>query len=211
MRRPLVIGHRGFAGRFPHNTLEGVQKALEVGADGVEVDVRPTADGVWICHHDLLWKGKRISQWHYQELAGSGVPTLEAILGELSQDHWLFLELKPLAVQRFVQPLQGLARQLELSHPKLVILSSSTPLLMLFKMVLPRARFSWVMNKVPTSLPSGYEFSPHHTLVERLLDSGRPLHPWTVNRVSRMRELAALGVTSITTDFPDRARELFGD
>lgn len=210
MRRPLIIGHRGFAGHFPHNSLEGVQAALKAGADGVEVDVRPTSDGVWVCHHDLLREGKRISQWRYQELAGFGIPALEAVLGLFSQDHWLFVEVKPLSLRRSSKLVEGLARQLELSSPKLLILSSSIPILALFKIVLPSAHFSWVMAEAPTSLPSAYEFSPHHILVERLLDLGRPLHPWTVNRVPRMRELAVLGVTSITTDFPDRALEVFG-
>lgn len=50
--RPLVVGHRGARARFPENTLPAVRHALESGADGVEVDVRVTADDVLVVAHD---------------------------------------------------------------------------------------------------------------------------------------------------------------
>jgi len=50
--RPLVVGHRGARARFPENTLPAVRHALEAGADGVEVDVRVTSDGVPVVAHD---------------------------------------------------------------------------------------------------------------------------------------------------------------
>lgn len=50
--RVLVVGHRGARGRFPENTLPAVRHALEAGADGVEVDIRVTADDVPVVAHD---------------------------------------------------------------------------------------------------------------------------------------------------------------
>lgn len=46
------IAHRGFSGNFPENTLLAFQKAIEVGADGVEFDVHLTSDGIPVIHHD---------------------------------------------------------------------------------------------------------------------------------------------------------------
>ena len=48
----IVIGHRGAAGLAPENTLEGIEAALQAGADAVEIDVRVTDDGVPILLHD---------------------------------------------------------------------------------------------------------------------------------------------------------------
>ena len=50
--RPLVVGHRGARARFPENTLPAVRHALSAGADGVEIDVRVTADDVLVLSHD---------------------------------------------------------------------------------------------------------------------------------------------------------------
>ena len=49
---PLVLGHRGAAARVAENTLASFQAALEAGADGIETDVRLTADGVAVLVHD---------------------------------------------------------------------------------------------------------------------------------------------------------------
>jgi glycerophosphoryl diester phosphodiesterase len=50
--RPLVLAHRGASARCPENTLEAFATARDLGADGVELDVRRTADGVLVVHHD---------------------------------------------------------------------------------------------------------------------------------------------------------------
>ncbi len=49
---PLVLGHRGAAGDSPENTLLSFQRALELGAQILETDVRTTADGVPLLLHD---------------------------------------------------------------------------------------------------------------------------------------------------------------
>ena len=51
-RRPLVLGHRGASAGAPENTVAAFTRARELGADGVELDVRRTADGVLVVHHD---------------------------------------------------------------------------------------------------------------------------------------------------------------
>ena len=48
----LIYGHRGASAHVPANTVEAYALAIELGADGVELDVRPSRDGVIIIHHD---------------------------------------------------------------------------------------------------------------------------------------------------------------
>ena len=50
--RPLVWAHRGASGYAPENTLVSFQKAIEMGADGVELDVQLTKDGQLVVIHD---------------------------------------------------------------------------------------------------------------------------------------------------------------
>jgi len=50
--RPLVIAHRGYSLIAPENTLPAYQKAIEVGADMVEMDINLTKDGNLVMIHD---------------------------------------------------------------------------------------------------------------------------------------------------------------
>src|SRR5262245_32698517 len=55
MSRPLVVAHRGGAGLAPENTLGACARALQLGVDAIEVDVRLTRDGVpWVLHDATL-------------------------------------------------------------------------------------------------------------------------------------------------------------
>lgn len=51
--RPLVFAHRGFGDHAPDNSLVAVERALEAGMDGVDVDGQLTLDGELVIFHDL--------------------------------------------------------------------------------------------------------------------------------------------------------------
>ena len=48
----LIIGHRGARGYIAENTLESIQKALDLNVDGVEIDVYQCASGEIVVFHD---------------------------------------------------------------------------------------------------------------------------------------------------------------
>ena len=48
------IAHRGFSGRYPENTMLAFEKALEIGAEGIEFDVHLSKDGELVIIHDEL-------------------------------------------------------------------------------------------------------------------------------------------------------------
>jgi glycerophosphoryl diester phosphodiesterase len=50
---PALVAHRGYALRFPENTIESLASAMEAGARFVEFDVQLTADGVPVLLHDV--------------------------------------------------------------------------------------------------------------------------------------------------------------
>jgi glycerophosphoryl diester phosphodiesterase len=52
MRLPLVTSHAACKGHAPENTLAGIEKAIALGADAIEIDVHCTADGVPVLLHD---------------------------------------------------------------------------------------------------------------------------------------------------------------
>ena len=49
---PLIIGHRGAKGHIVENTLESIEKALELGVDGIEIDIFKCKSGELVVFHD---------------------------------------------------------------------------------------------------------------------------------------------------------------
>ena len=47
-----IFAHRGFSSQYPENTMTAFRKALEAGADGIELDARLTLDGKIVVMHD---------------------------------------------------------------------------------------------------------------------------------------------------------------
>jgi len=85
-RRPLVLAHRGASAAAPENTLAAFARAREMGADGVELDVRRTADDVLVVHHDPEVHGVgviRAVTFADLRAARPDLPTLAEALGEL--------------------------------------------------------------------------------------------------------------------------------
>lgn len=76
----MIYGHRGAASvDVPENTLASIRRALAHGADGVEVDVRLTQDGVPVLAHDAgLWRTAGVDR----ELSGVDLADLPAVHGE---------------------------------------------------------------------------------------------------------------------------------
>ncbi len=92
MSRVKVFAHRGFHEAARENTLEAIQAATDIGAHGVEVDVRLTADGQAVLFHDPLAPGgAEVAGMTRAELcraAGHDVPTLESALGSFGDLEW---------------------------------------------------------------------------------------------------------------------------
>ena len=75
--RIQVIGHRGAAGLAPENTLAAFEKALALGVDGLEMDVRLTADGEVVVHHDFALKPETTRTPDGTWIKGSPPPLLK--------------------------------------------------------------------------------------------------------------------------------------
>jgi len=74
----LIIAHRGASAHAPENTFAAFRKALDVGADGIEFDVRLSQDGVPVVFHDedlrrIAGRAERVDQLTAAELSGIDV------------------------------------------------------------------------------------------------------------------------------------------
>lgn len=113
--RPLIIAHRGASAVAPQNTLAAFRKALELGADGVELDVHLSADGVPVVMHNFVvdettdgtgqvtdktlaeLKELDAGSKFAPEFAGERIPTLAQVFEALKGKLLVNVELKDLS------------------------------------------------------------------------------------------------------------------
>ncbi|MDW7966997.1 MAG: glycerophosphodiester phosphodiesterase [Thermoanaerobaculum sp.] len=113
MSRPMIIGHRGFAGRYRDNSLQAVEAAVACGADGVEVDLRPCREGVWVCHHDQSATGGPSTSWSLADLRRKRCRPWPWCWRLSPEDRFLFLEVKPLSTRALLPLVDPLVRLVE--------------------------------------------------------------------------------------------------
>jgi glycerophosphoryl diester phosphodiesterase len=92
-----VLGHRGSRVPGPENTVTAVDAALRAGADGIEVDVRRSADGDLVCVHDARLPrltGRAVVRRSTRELAERQIPTLVEVLDAWAGRGRIILEIK---------------------------------------------------------------------------------------------------------------------
>ena len=112
MPRPQIFAHRGAKSVAPENTLPAFQRALEMGVDGIELDVHCSKDGRLVVIHDDTLEGTttsagKVGAYTAAELAkidagshfnvafaGVGVPTLDEVFDLVGQRCLVNVELK---------------------------------------------------------------------------------------------------------------------
>lgn len=108
---PIVIGHRGFAGLYPENTIAAAVGAGLAGADAIEIDVVPTADGTVVVFHDdrlsgresggltdtegIIWETSTETVLDAEVLdSDETIPTFESLMEAIPADLGVNIELK---------------------------------------------------------------------------------------------------------------------
>jgi glycerophosphoryl diester phosphodiesterase len=92
-----VLGHRGSRDPGPENTVVAVDAALSAGADGIEIDVRRSADeGLVVVHDPRLPRlgGRAVVRRSTAELAARGVPSLHDVLDAWGGRGRIIVEVK---------------------------------------------------------------------------------------------------------------------
>lgn len=221
----LVIAHRGASAAAPENTIEAFNLARELGADWVELDVRRSADGVVVVHHDAhLADGRMVADLGVDELPDH-VPNLAEAL-EACEGMGVNIEIKNLpddpdfdsehlvsaAVAGLVAAYLGPERALVTSFNVDAVdsvhqVDPTIPIGYVTDLWDPRLA---VDRAVAHDMQHLHPFDPmvDSSLVRRAHEAGLHLHVWTVDDPERMAQLIRLGVDGIITNVPDVARRV---
>ncbi len=109
----LVISHRGFCTEHKENTLNAFQAAIALGVDGIETDVRLSADRLPVlCHDRVTPDGREVALLTRDELAeslGHPVPTLDEALDIWAAGLWNVEIKTPSALNAVLEVLDGYA------------------------------------------------------------------------------------------------------
>lgn len=107
-----IIAHRGASAHAPENTLGAISLAWEHQADGVEIDVRLTADNEWVVIHDAdlrrtgglriaveisPWarlRDCRVGAWYGPDWTSEPLPRFEQVVEALPANKHLLVEIK---------------------------------------------------------------------------------------------------------------------
>ena len=261
--RPLVIAHRGASGLAPENTMAAFRLAVALGADGVELDVNLSADGVPVVIHDARvnrttnargavsrfsldelrrldagsWFDRRltrrprvraIARRYAARSSGEALPTLDEALNFLNAAgvRRIYVELKGRrdSRQRLLDAVLSILSQSGVSH--------AVTLLSFDHAIIRRAKEMHSDLRTAATFPARGrrlistgsivraatqarvdEVALHYGLATRrtvnaLHERGFSVSVWTVNGKLGMRRIAACGVDSIMTNFPDRLQEV---
>ena len=207
-----VIAHRGASADERENTLPAFERAIELGADFVELDVQASADGALVVFHDLdldrltPLRGP-LRRRPLAELREHGIPTLEDVV-ELTRGRiGVMAELKSAHLYRRHDVV---GRTVALLGEDDAVLSFSRRTLKDALGVRPSLRvLQHVGYGVSIRAASGYAWAvgfhdPRVTArgVARAARLGLETTVYTVNDPRRMRTLAAMGVGGIFSDRP---------
>lgn len=217
----LKIGHRGAASYEPENTLCSFKKAIELGVDMVELDIRKTKDGKLVVIHDAkvnrTTNGKGlVKSYTFDQIrkldAGKGekVPTLEEVIRLIEGKCGIVIELKESDTEKEVVELIK-EKNIE---PKVIIVSFYPPILKTVKALYPEVRLGILANKVPKdylkvikSMDVGYALIRKDKIRKEYVDNlhkiGLKVGAWTVDDKKYFKKLVDMGVDAIASNKPD--------
>ncbi len=225
----FIIAHRGASALVQHeNTLEAFEKAIEIGAEAMEFDVRLTKDNIMVSYHDeFIEEGYLIRNLTYGELEkialkkGYRVPTIEEILKISKNRIVLDIELKETGyeneliklVTSYLSYEQFFMKSfIDESIIKIKNIDSNIRTGMLLGIGRPKhliaTRISELFPHFRIINAKPDFISPNYNLIKfgflaRMKAHNLPVFVWTVNDEVLMKKLFQKDVNAIITDYPN--------
>jgi glycerophosphoryl diester phosphodiesterase len=219
-RHPVErIGHRGAPREYPENTLPAFQRAIDLGADAIELDVHVTADGIPVVHHDpeLRRDDSRTSarrvlaEMTWREVArvelaaGITIPSLQQVLAAVGERATVYVELKGIDSERATLDV------IAAGQTPCAVHSFDHAMIVRAAKLAPAIRRGILFDVYPDDIEgamneaSALDVWPQWELidaplVERVHAQGGRVIAWTVNATTAAEQLARLGVDGLCGD-----------
>ncbi|MCV9930604.1 glycerophosphodiester phosphodiesterase family protein [Flavobacterium sp. LS1R49] len=227
MSEILKIAHRGARGYEPENTLKAFQKALDLHADGIELDVHLSSDSHIIVIHDetidRTTNGKGfVNTLSLQQLKALRIenelqiPTLTEVFDLVNQQCFINIELKGQGTANAVAALIELyVSEKNWNYNSFLVSSFEWDFLQQIVLLNPKIPIGVLTE---TDIDSAITFAksikakaihPDFNLLNKenaiqIQEKGFHIFPWTINEKEDIAKIKTYNVNGIISDFPDR-------
>jgi len=221
----LRIGHRGARAYEPENTLRSFAKAIELGVNAIEFDVRKTKDNEIVVMHDETVDRTTNGRGLVRELTlaeikrlvtdkGEKVPTLEEALDFLDRKVKILIELKETGIEDKVLKI---VREKGL-RDNVIIISFHEDAIKRVREIDEKVETGLIYIRHRNPIKAALELKAnyilpfygfaHSTLVKKAHQNNLKVSVWTINTLEEAREYAKRGVDGIASDKPDILKNL---
>jgi glycerophosphoryl diester phosphodiesterase len=216
---PERISHRGAHQTHPENSIAAFERAIELGADGIELDVHATRDGVVVVHHDPVVHARHPQRPSHQAICelsatelgrfpladGTRIPTLSETLEAIGDRATVYVEIKAPNIEPLV------TRCIRESEARCAVHSFDHRIVKIVKTIFPAMRtgileVSRHIDPAASLVAAQAEDlwqevdSIDEETVARAHSVGARVIAWTANDSAQWETLHALGVDAICTD-----------
>lgn len=221
----IVIAHRGASGYEPENTLRSFKRALEMGAQAIELDVHQLATGeLVVIHDDMLDRTTKVSgrlcDYTYEQLRkinvgeGEHIPLLSEVLDLVDKKAIINIELKgPHTARPIAQLIQYYVKQKRWSHKEFIVSSFDHAAVLAFHLACPDVPVGFLFFGNKQDLERAFkanidyiivsEDMVNQKMVQETHAANKKILVYTIDNKNRALELQALGVDGIFSDYPD--------
>jgi glycerophosphoryl diester phosphodiesterase len=216
-RAPLKISHRGAHSDLPENSIPAFLRALELGADAIELDVHGTGDGEVVVHHDFTVSAEGVPTPapiasitaadldRFPLASGIRIPALSEVLTAIGNRAIIFVEIKAPEIEQLV------VRDIRESEATCVVHSFDHRIVLNVKKIFPAIRTGILQVARPVNPIAALQEAraddlwQHVDYVDEQLVSaahnvGARVIAWTANDRAQWQHLTNVGVDGICTD-----------
>ncbi len=227
----LVVGHRGAMGHVLENTIESVQKAIELNVDGIEIDVFKSKTGELVVYHDPFLSRLSNSNAFIEQISldsikkieligGYFIPTLNEIVDIIPEKIFLNIELK--GQDTAFETNKIIINYLNTYNfpvSKFIISSfrwDELKKIRSFNKDIPIAILVDSLYKIDDAIKlakqiNAVALNPNKEfitkeIVNKIQSKNIKVYPYTINTPRNIRKMRSMGVDAIITDYPERIK-----
>ena len=227
----LVVGHRGAMGHVLENTIESVQKAIELNVDGIEIDVFKSKTCELVVYHDPFLSRLSNSNAFIEQISldsikkveligGYFIPTLKEIVDIIPEKIFLNIELK--GQDTAFETNKIIINYLNTYNfpvSKFIISSfrwDELKKIRSFNKDIPIAILVDSLYKIDDAIKlakqiNAVALNPNKEfitkeIVNKIQSKNIKVYPYTINTPRNIRKMRSMGVDAIITDYPERIK-----